>query len=141
MQVTNSNTANVNSTIGVGDSGASGSSGAQSFQSLLDQLNSYVDGTPSQQMEAEILGQLGLTQDEVNQMSPQDKAKVEEKIKELIKTETQAQQQAAQNPQHIETGQQGVQTPQQIEQAQQKTTQTLQQIQEARQASRSIPLI
>ena len=145
MQVANPNTANVNSTAGIGGSSAPGSTGAQSFQSLLGQLNSYVDGTPSQQMEAEILGQLGLTQDEVNKMTPQDRAKVEEKIKELMKTETQAQQQAAQSTQQIQPAQQlaaqSLQTPQQIEQAQQKTVQTLQQIHQAQQASRSMPLI
>jgi len=142
MQVTNPNTANVNSNAGSGGSSAPGTSGADSFQSLLGQLNSYVDGTPSQQMQAEILGELGLTQADLNNMKPADRAKVEEKIKELLKTKEQAQQQAAQHPQQIQpTAEVAMQTPQQLEQAQQKTIQTLQQIHQAQQASRGVPLI
>jgi ABC-type glycerol-3-phosphate transport system substrate-binding protein len=145
MQVASSNPSNINSGAGIGGTGTPGSSGAQSFQSLLGQLNSYVDGTPSQQMEAEILGQLGLTPAQLNAMTPADKAKVEEKIRELIKNQEKAQQQAAenpQNPQQIAPPQQAAtQTAQQIEQAQQKTTETLQQIQQAQHAARGMPLI
>lgn len=137
MHVTNSNTSSVGANAGIG--GASqGSGGADSFQSLLDQLNTFVSGTPSQQMQAEILGQLGLTQADVDQMSPKDKAALEEKIKQLIKTETQAQQQAAQNPQALEAAQatQAMQVTPPVPAAQ-----TLQGIQEAQKAAKEFPII
>jgi hypothetical protein len=135
MHVTHPNTSSIDTNAGVGGSSSSNgssSSGAASFQSLLDQLNTFVSGTPSQQMQAEILGQLGLTQAQVDQMDPKEKAALEEKIKQLIKTETQAQQQAAQNPQALQVTQQVQPMP---------AAQTLQGIQEAQKASKEFPII
>jgi hypothetical protein len=45
--------------------------------------------TPAQQMRTEILRELGVTQQDADKMSPQDRAKLEDKIKELTKEKVQ----------------------------------------------------
>jgi ABC-type transporter MlaC component len=41
--------------------------------------------TPAARLHAEMLGQLGLTEDQFKAMSPADQQKIEDKIRELIK--------------------------------------------------------
>ncbi len=79
-----------------GSSNAAGNGTAASFQSLLGQLTNYVNETPAQRMYASILAQLGITPQQLQTMSPADRAKVEEKVRELMKKEVQAQQQQPQ---------------------------------------------
>jgi hypothetical protein len=74
-------------------SSAAGSGTAQSFQSLLGQLNNYSKETPAQRMENAILAQLGITPQQLQNMSPAQRAKVESEVKDLMKKEIQAQQQ------------------------------------------------
>ena len=45
----------------------------------------YEKKTPAEKMRDEILGSMGLTEDQLKAMDPKDRAKVEEKIRELIK--------------------------------------------------------
>jgi uncharacterized membrane protein YhiD involved in acid resistance len=70
-----------------------------SFQSLLGQLTGYVNETPAQRMQNSILAQLGITPQQLQSMSPQERQQVEAKIQQLMKTEMQAQQQQQQQQQ------------------------------------------
>jgi hypothetical protein len=96
MQVSNTNPAsslmNPSDTSSPNAKGSQGA-GSSSFQSLLSQLNSFVDGSPSQRMENSILAQLGYTQQQLQQMTPAQRAQVEEKVRELVKKEMGSQQQ------------------------------------------------
>jgi hypothetical protein len=116
-----------------------GNSTGTSFQSLLGQLNSYVNETPAQRMYNSILAQLGITPQQLASMSPQDRQKVEAKIQEMMKKEMQAQQQQQQ---------QQAQQAQQVQQAHLTQTQTQTQTQQTADKSNSsssskhvIPLI
>lgn len=55
----------------------SGDSAVQNFLNL-------VGSSPAQQMRDQILRSMGLTEKQLDAMSPQDRAKIEEKIKEMI---------------------------------------------------------
>jgi hypothetical protein len=48
-----------------------------------DFLN-FIGKTPAEQMRDQILHSLGVTQDDINKMSPEDRAKLEAKIKQLV---------------------------------------------------------
>jgi predicted ATP-binding protein involved in virulence len=87
-------------------SDAAGSNNASSFQSLLDQLTDYENETPAQRMEASILAQLGITPQQLQSMSPQDREKVETEVTELMKKEMQAQEQQQQQLQQAQIQQQ-----------------------------------
>lgn len=45
----------------------------------------YAQMTPAEKMRAEILGNLGLTDEQLRAMDPKERAKIEAKIKEMIK--------------------------------------------------------
>ena len=62
-----------------------GPSGGSSANDPVAQFLAYARETPAQQMRDSILHQLGLTEDDLKAMSPQDRAKVEEKIKDLVR--------------------------------------------------------
>jgi hypothetical protein len=113
---TSSLTSNSSSTA---SSSNTGNSTGPSFQSLLGQLNSYVNETPAQRMYNSILAQLGITPQQLASMSPQDREKVEQKIQDLMKKEMQAQQQQQQ---------QQTQQAQQVQQAQLAQTQLKQSV-------------
>jgi hypothetical protein len=51
----------------------------------VQQFLEYANMTPAQRLFAQMLGKLGLTQDQFNAMSPADKQKVEDKIRDMIK--------------------------------------------------------
>ena len=53
------------------------------------QFNDWAKQTPAQQMRAEVLRELGYNEDDLKNMDAQDRAKVEEKIKELTKEKVQ----------------------------------------------------
>jgi hypothetical protein len=65
----------------LGASTAAGSAGGNAVADFM----AYASETPAQQMRDTILRQLGLTENDLKAMSPQDRAKVEQKIKDLIK--------------------------------------------------------
>jgi len=45
----------------------------------------YAKMTPAEKMRASILGSMGLTEDQLKAMDPKERAKVEEKIREIMK--------------------------------------------------------
>jgi len=51
----------------------------------VQQFLEYAKMTPAQRLHAQMLAQLGLTQDQFNAMSPADQQKVEDKIRQMIK--------------------------------------------------------
>jgi hypothetical protein len=59
------------------------SNSAQS--SVVQQFLAYANMTPAQRMQASMLSQLGLTEQQFQAMSPADQQKVEEKIQDMIK--------------------------------------------------------
>ena|ERR1700761_4699678 len=73
--------------------GASGKVEKKSFAETLAELNDFAKGTPAQQMEKQILAKLGITEKELKEMSPEERAKVMEQVREMIKRELTAQQQ------------------------------------------------
>ena len=92
-------------------SGAAGHTDGPSFQDLLSQLNAYTGSNPGQGMFNAILGQLGITPQQLAQMTPEDREKILEKVRDLMKKEMQAQQVQQQDPsmQLIQMQQQGLQ--------------------------------
>ena len=96
IQVSNANSPFTGNLATTASSNGAGNSSAPSFQSLLSQLTNYVNAPPAQRMEASILAQLGITLQQLASMSPQDRAKVEKEVTDLMKKEMQAQQQQQQ---------------------------------------------
>ncbi|WP_144150131.1 hypothetical protein [Paraburkholderia sp. BCC1885] len=86
--------------------GGGGSGTGPTFQSLLGQLTNYVNETPQQRMEASILAQLGITPQQLQNMTPAERQKVEDEVKELMKKEIQAQQQQQQAQPQMQQAQQ-----------------------------------
>jgi len=58
---------------------------AEQRQALLDKLQDYAGKDTGSALRAMILGQMGLTEDDLKAMSPEDRAKIEEKIVARIK--------------------------------------------------------
>jgi hypothetical protein len=52
---------------------------------VVQQFLAYANMTPAQRMQASMLSQLGLTEQQFQAMSPADQQKVEEKIQDMIK--------------------------------------------------------
>jgi hypothetical protein len=75
---------------------AAASAGAPSFSSLMKELTGYASGTASERMEKMMLAKLGVTEEELKKMSPEEREKVMAKVRELIKQEMTAQQQQQQ---------------------------------------------
>ena len=90
---------------------APGSSNAPSFQSVLGELTDYVKETPAQRMENSILAQLGITPQQLAAMTPQERAKVEAEVKDLMKKELQAQEQQQQQQAQAQAQAQQVASP------------------------------
>jgi len=84
-----------NSAAGGSHVTGSASSGSPSSPSVLNELNGYAAGSPAQQMQNEILAQLGLTPAELQKMTPAQRQEIEEKIQQMLKAEMQAHEQAA----------------------------------------------
>ena len=79
-------------------SSAASSNAASAASSLPDPttdpagwLMDYTKMTPAQQMQASMLHSLGLTQQQYNALSPAEKAKVDQKIQQMIKEQVQQQ--------------------------------------------------
>ena len=87
-------------TMGTGstNSGTSSASGAHagnkpSFKELLDQLTDYTKGSAGERLQKMILAKLGVTEEDLNKMSPEEREKVMQKVREMIKKELDAQKQ------------------------------------------------
>jgi hypothetical protein len=55
----------------------------------VQQFLQYANMTPAQRLHAEMLAQIGLTEDQFKAMSPAAHQKVEDKIRELVKKQAQ----------------------------------------------------
>lgn len=62
-----------------------------SFKALLDQLNSYAEGTTSQRLEKQILAKLGISEDDLKNASPEAREKIAEMVRNILKQEMTAQ--------------------------------------------------
>lgn len=85
--------AGASSTSGSSSVGTS-SSNKPSFQSLLAELTDYVNGTPGERMEKMILARLGVSEEELKKMSPEEREKVMAKVREMLRKEMDAQRDA-----------------------------------------------
>jgi hypothetical protein len=97
MQTTN----NVG-TIGAGSADNTASTGSvsgararnqPSFKALLDELTEYTKGSTAEQMQKAILAQLGVSEEDLKKMSPEEREKVMQKVREMLKKELEAQKQ------------------------------------------------
>ena len=61
-----------------------GSSGGLPTDSVEEQFLNYARMSPGERMMASILGSMGLTEDDLKAMSPAERQKVEEKIRQLM---------------------------------------------------------
>jgi hypothetical protein len=57
--------------------------------SVVQQFLQYANMTPAERLQAQMLAQLGLTEDQFKAMSPADQQKVEAKIQQMIKQQAQ----------------------------------------------------
>jgi inactivated superfamily I helicase len=58
---------------------------AKPAQSAEQKFLEYAKMTPAERMHAQMLAQLGLTEDQFKAMSPADQQKIEDKIRDMIK--------------------------------------------------------
>lgn len=59
--------------------------GAVPAKSAKDEFLDYQKMTPAQKMRAAMLSKLGVTEEQLKAMSPEDRQKIEEQMKEMIK--------------------------------------------------------
>ncbi len=52
---------------------------------MVQQFLEYANMTPAERMQADMLSQLGLTEDQFKAMTPAEQQKVEDKIRQMIK--------------------------------------------------------
>lgn len=81
--------ASTSSSASSSNQSASTGMAAKSANSAVQQFLQYADMTPAQRMQAQMLSQLGLTEDQFKAMSPADQQKVEAKIQQMIKQQAQ----------------------------------------------------
>jgi hypothetical protein len=98
MQTTNNIGTMGTGSTGSTNGGASGTAGAQaankpSFKELLDQLTDYTKGSAGERLQKMILAKLGVSEEDLKNMSPEDREKVMQKVREMIKKEVEAQKQ------------------------------------------------
>jgi hypothetical protein len=62
---------------------------AKPAETAAQKFLEYANMTPAQRLQAEMLNQLGITEDQFKAMSPADQQKVMDKIRELIKQQVQ----------------------------------------------------
>jgi hypothetical protein len=62
---------------------------AKPAETAAQKFMDYAHMTPAQRLQAEMMSQLGITEDEFKAMSPADQAKVMDKIREMIKQQAQ----------------------------------------------------
>jgi hypothetical protein len=68
---------------------ASAGLAAKPTNSVVQQFLQYANMTPAQRMQADMLSQLGLTEDQFKAMTPAEQQKVEAKIQQMIKQQAQ----------------------------------------------------
>jgi ABC-type transporter MlaC component len=61
------------------------SADTSSANTAVQQFLEYAKMTPAERLHAQMLGRLGLTEDQFKAMSPADQQKIEDKIREMIK--------------------------------------------------------
>ncbi|TCG07600.1 hypothetical protein BZM27_17990 [Paraburkholderia steynii] len=95
MQTTNNigtmGTGSTNSAVGSGAGTQAGNK--PSFKELLDQLTDYTKGTTGERIEKMILAKLGITEEDLKKMSPEEREKVMQKVRDMMKQELEAQKQ------------------------------------------------
>lgn len=74
-----------------GVTGAAGSSSTTGAQSAADEFKDYMAMTPAQKMRYSALKGMGLTEADVKSMSPDDAAKVNAKVADIIKKQSEMQ--------------------------------------------------
>ncbi|RFU44481.1 hypothetical protein [Paraburkholderia sp. DHOC27] len=99
MEISGTTNASTSGIASQGEKASSSNNDVPSFQSLLGELGGFAKGTPAQRMWTTILAQLGITPEQLQKMTPAEQKKVEDQVKEIIKKNTQAEQQAVQSPQ------------------------------------------
>jgi hypothetical protein len=70
-------------------SASASSLAAKPAETAAQKFMDYANMTPAQRLQAEMMSQLGITEDQFKAMSPADQAKVMDKIRELIKQQAQ----------------------------------------------------
>jgi hypothetical protein len=70
-------------------SGATATLAAKPAETAAQKFLDYANMTPAQRMQAEMLNQLGITEDQFKAMSPADQQKVMDKVRDMIKQQTQ----------------------------------------------------
>ena len=68
---------------------ATSSLAAKPAETAAQKFTDYANMTPAQRLQAEMMSQLGITEDQFKAMSPADQAKVMDKIREMIKQQAQ----------------------------------------------------
>ena len=68
---------------------ATSSLAAKPAETAAQKFMDYANMTPAQRLQAEMMSQLGITEDQFKAMSPADQAKVMDKIREMIKQQAQ----------------------------------------------------
>ncbi|MHB9834302.1 hypothetical protein Q8F57_005645 [Paraburkholderia terrae] len=95
MQTTNNigtmGTGSTNSAVG--SSAGTQAGNKPSFKELLDQLTDYTKGTTGERIEKMILAKLGITEEDLKKMSPEEREKVMQKVRDMMKKELEAQKQ------------------------------------------------
>jgi hypothetical protein len=69
---------------------ASAGLAAKATNSAVQQFLQYANMTPAQRMQANMLSELGLTEDQFKAMTPAEQQKVEDKIRDLVKKQADA---------------------------------------------------
>ena len=64
-------------------------SATKPVNSVVQQFLEYANMTPAERLQADMLNQLGLTEDQFKAMSPAEQQKVEAKIQQMIKQQAQ----------------------------------------------------
>jgi hypothetical protein len=62
---------------------------AKPAETAAQKFMDYANMSPAQRLQAEMMSQLGITEDQFKAMSPADQAKVMDKIRDMIKQQTQ----------------------------------------------------
>jgi hypothetical protein len=75
----------VSSTPTVSASASKSSGLSAKPSSVVQQFLEYANMTPAERMQADMLSQLGLTEDQFKAMTPAEQQKVEDKIRQMIK--------------------------------------------------------
>ena len=96
IQTNNSIGSNLQSNSGSSAASSARNSNKPSFADLLAQLTDYTKGTLSDRLQKMILAKLGVTEEDLKKMSPEERDQVMKKVQELLEKEMDAQKQLEQ---------------------------------------------